>query len=178
MLPVASTAALGLAIVLAWSGVAKLRGLASTISAFERIGLPKPGLLGRAVPVAELAVAGALLVAPRLGALAAIALLVAFTGVLLTIIRSGRSISCGCFGSTNAEPVGPADIVRNIGLLFAAAVALGATDLVRPDLPALVVVSLSALVVGLVMAMASLRHQVGSVFRVELAGEQRAEAAT
>lgn len=50
-------------------------------------------------------------------------LLFVLTGGLLAIVRSGRAVSCACFGAT-ASPVGRVHVVRNLALLATAGVGL------------------------------------------------------
>lgn len=94
---------------------------AGTADDFASLGLPRPDLLARIVPVAELGVANALVLAPGWGAIAAFALLAAFTTVLVGVVRSGRVVSCACFGGAKSEPVDIGHLARN-ALLMAWAV--------------------------------------------------------
>jgi hypothetical protein len=50
-------------------------------------------------------------------ALAAAALLVVFTGVVLGDLRGGRPMPCHCFGRFSQETAGPATVARNLVLL-------------------------------------------------------------
>lgn len=129
---VASIAASVLAAVFGWAALAKAVRHRPTVDAFAALGLPRPELLAVGVPVIEVVVAAALLARPAVGGALALALLAAFTLVVVRGVLSGTSNGCGCFGARRVEPVGPADVVRN-GLLAAfAALATGTRTLVRP----------------------------------------------
>lgn len=129
---VASIAAVVLAVVFGWAALAKAVRHRPTVEAFGALGLPRPELLAVGVPLVEVVVALALLARPAVGGALALALLAAFTLVVVRGVLSGSSTGCGCFGARRVEPVGPADVVRN-GLLAAfAALATGTRTLVRP----------------------------------------------
>lgn len=166
----ATAAAWLLAVVLAWSGAVKLRSFADTAAGFRRIGLPAARPLARIVPWLELVVAATLVAGPRLGGIAAVVLLFAFTVVLTWVLRSGRRVPCGCFGSYDT-PISVADLLRNGGLLVLAAVAASASNPTGPALPDLVLVSTAALGVATIVHLLRLRHQLGNLFGTELAGE-------
>lgn len=128
----ASIAAVVLAVVFGWAALAKAVRHRATVEAFGALGLPRPELLAVTVPLVEIVVAAALLARPAIGGALALALLAAFTLVVVRGVLSGTSTGCGCFGARRVEPVGPADVVRN-GLLAAfAALATGTPTLVRP----------------------------------------------
>lgn len=77
-----------------------------------------------AVPVAELAVAIALLITPTAvaGAVGAIALLAVFVaGIAISLVR-GRPPDCQCFGRIHSEIVSSKTIIRNAVLAAGAAV--------------------------------------------------------
>lgn len=87
-----------------------------------------PGVTIPFVPWIEIAV-GAALVA-RLSvpfpAIAALVLLVAFTGLIVIRLSAGERPRCACFGAWSAEPVGRIHVIRNailIGLAIVAALA-------------------------------------------------------
>jgi len=143
----ASIAAVILALVFAWAGVAKAARHRATVDAFATLGLPAPPVLAVGVPIAEIAIAASLIVAPAVGGALVLAALAAFTLVVIRGIMRGTSGGCGCFGSRRVDPVSPADVIRN-GLLAAfAAVATGTTRLVRPGV-ATVVIMLAAVAVA------------------------------
>ncbi len=116
----AYAAALALAAVFAVAGVAKLRRRAATARAFAALGLASPGALAVGVPLAELALAGGLVLAPAEAGIATLAVLAGFTTFLLRSMNRGDALACGCFGSARAAPAGSAELVRN-GVLAGAA---------------------------------------------------------
>jgi peroxiredoxin len=106
-----------LAAVFAVAGVAKLADVAGSRRALAEFGLPI-GLavpLGVVLPVLELIVAGALIPTStaRYGAVAALALLVAFIGGITTSLARGRRPECHCFGQLHRAPVGWRVLARN-----------------------------------------------------------------
>jgi uncharacterized membrane protein YphA (DoxX/SURF4 family)/peroxiredoxin len=113
-----------LAAVFALSGVAKLADQAGSRQAMIAFGLPRSLAtpLGRLLPLAELAVAAALVpaVAAWWGALGALALLLAFVVGIGANLAQGRKPDCRCFGQLHSTPVGWKTLARN-GLLMAVA---------------------------------------------------------
>jgi len=79
------------------------------------------------VPLAEAAVAAALLVRPwvRLGAAGALTLLVAFSVVVAWNLAAGRRTECNCFGRLLSSRIGAATLVRNGMLAALSALLLG-----------------------------------------------------
>jgi len=110
----------------------KLARPEATAETFTGLGLAAPRALARAVPAVELAAAVALLAQPRAGGIVALALLGAFSAVLGSALRRGSPVPCACFGATSSDPVGPADLVRN---LLLAALAAGAVTAPGPGWP-------------------------------------------
>ncbi len=153
--------AVGLALVFAWAGIAKLRAPRVTARSFAALRVPP--VLARVVPFIELGLAVALVLAPGT-AIAAVGLLVAFTVVLL---RADDGARCACFGSASSEPVSWVQILRNGLLAGAAVVASGATRVV-PSLAAVLVVAGIAAIGLLVLALADLKRATGAVFTVDL----------
>jgi hypothetical protein len=161
---VAYAAALLLAGVLGWAGVAKLRRPAATAAAFTDLGLPAPAGLAVAVPAAELAAAALLAVRPPLGGLVAAALLAAFSGLLAARLRAGVHVACACFGSSRTAPVSSVELVRNLMLGVAALAAVAA----RPALPpveAIVAVTVTAAAALVVLGLLGLRRDAGVLWR-------------
>ena len=119
---------LGLAAVFAVAGAAKLHDRLGTRIMLEDFGLP--GRLARIgallLPVAELTVAGLLLLdsTAGAGAVGAIVLLGAFTAGVGYSLARGRRPDCNCFGQLHSEPVGASTLVRNATLGIAAVVVL------------------------------------------------------
>ena len=111
----------GVFLVASVAKLADLRGSRAAVAGFgvpERLAAP----LGTLLPLAELAVAVALLPAGSAAAAAvgASALLAAF---LLAIARSmarGEAPDCHCFGQLHSEPAGPRALARNLALLAVA----------------------------------------------------------
>lgn len=158
---VAYSLSVGLAAVFAWAGVAKLRAPRPTARAFQALGVPR--VLARVVPVVELALAGSLVVTP-ISAMGAVALLIAFTVVLL---RADDGVRCACFGSASADPVSWVQILRNGLLAGAAVIASGATPVV-PALAAVLTAAGIAAVSLLVLALAELKRTTGHVLAADL----------
>lgn len=172
----APVAGLALAAVFVVAAVTKLADRDGTTEEFANLGLPAPGLLARVVPPAELIVAALLLTRPNVGALTATVALLAFSAVLLAVLRSGRSVSCGCLGSLSDKPVSAATLVRNGALITLAALASTGPN------PAGLALALPAVEVALAAGTAALlglvghqvlalRNQIGRLWSVELAGE-------
>ncbi len=132
------TAALFLAGIFAFAGIRKWREPTETEASFRAFGLARPALLSRAVPLVEVATAVGLVVAPRHVALVALALLAAFTTVLVRGLRAGVTVGCRCFGASGQAPVSNLDVLRNTllaGLALGAAL-LGTPGFAKPSLPA------------------------------------------
>lgn len=164
-------AALLLAALFAWAGAVKLVNPARTAASFRELGLPVPGLLGRAVPVFELATASALVMAPRLGGALALGSLAAFTAVVLVALRDGKRTGCGCFGAANsAEDLSHVEPVRNLLLALPAGLALLAPEVARPTLAAVIAVTSGAVAAALTLGLLRLRHRVGAVWATPLPG--------
>ncbi len=114
-----------LAAVFAVAGVAKLLDLPGSRRAVGEFGVPAraAAVLGTLLPLAELAIAGALLAGPTAatGAVAAVALLTGFCVALAWNLARGRAPDCHCFGRLHSSPAGPLTLARNGGLLAVAA---------------------------------------------------------
>lgn len=123
-------AALVLAAVFAWAGVAKLGRRERTARSFAAMGLPPGAAVW--VPAVELVTALGLVVVPGWAAVAALALLAGFTVFLARAVAGGAEVGCGCFGSAGGDAVSWVDVARN-GLLGVAAVA--ALSVPRPLVP-------------------------------------------
>jgi uncharacterized membrane protein YphA (DoxX/SURF4 family) len=179
MTDLAAAAALVLAGVFAWAGVAKLRHHGPTLDSFRGLGLPAPAVLARTVPVVELAVAAGLLLAPALTAWVALALLLGFTFVIGRAIVRGSTVSCACFGGSasrageDERPVSVVELVRNAGLGALAIVAggAGAGRLDPPALPALVIVTGVVALARVAFAAVELRRLGGHVWSTPLPGD-------
>lgn len=150
-----------LALLFAWAAVAKVVNHRATVDAFSGLGLPAPALLAVAVPMVELAVAAGLVVRPDAVGWTAVALLAAFSAVIVRAQAHGVTSGCACFGApSTTDPVSGADLVRNAGLAAAAIVATGCADARWPGPLALAGVA-AAFVVGAV-AVGALRRRLAA----------------
>lgn len=119
-----------LAVVLLWSGVAKLRDLSASREAAARLGIPAPfnGPVGSVLPLAELAIAAALLptATARGAGWAAGGLFAAFAILVGGNLLVGRRPACNCFGAGHDAPISGWTLGRNLALTaMAVTVALG-----------------------------------------------------
>jgi len=106
-----------LALIFLVAGMAKLADRGGSKQAVIDFGLPTrlAPLLGLVVPLTELGVAAALVSASTTwwGALAALALLLAFiVGIAINLAR-GRKPECRCFGQLHSAPAGWSTLIRN-----------------------------------------------------------------
>ena len=88
-------------------------------------------MLGTPLPLAELAIAGALIAPPTAswGALAALVLLLLFCVAITWNLSHGRAPDCHCFGQLHSTPASRRTVARNLGLAalaFLLAAGLGA----------------------------------------------------
>lgn len=150
--------AVGLAAVFVRAGAAKVAQPAQTAMSFVALGVPAAGSAARAVPVVELLVAVTLLAAPRAGALAALALLLPFTAVLVRAVGSGSQTPCTCFGAARADPVSRVDVVRNAMLGALAVAAATAPEPAVPG-PAAIVAAGAAFAGGLTVLLVLRRRR-------------------
>lgn len=129
-----SIAAVVLACVLTWAAVLKVLDHDSTVEGFALLGLPRPGQTAWIVPAFELAIAVALLLTPGWGGVAAFVMLSGFTTFLVTMIRSGVSVPCRCFGASGEAAVSKRDVARNVVLLVVAGLSATLDKLVTPSI--------------------------------------------
>lgn len=113
--------ALILAAVFVVAAGAKLRSPRATAAELAELRLRFPAVLAWLLPAVELGVAATLVAAPAWGGIVAFALLAAFTAVLVGVVRSGRSVSCRCFGGLSTKPISRTTLARNGALLAMAA---------------------------------------------------------
>ena len=158
-----SAAALVVAAVLLCASVSKFVRPAATARSFRDLGLRAPSLSGRLVPATELSIGLCCLVRPRLGAWLAFALLVAFTAILVPVVRSGRTVNCGCFGGTGAAPVTGTTLVRNGGLMVGALIATESSGLAG-GLPTALVASGAVASAAMVLTLLDVRQTAGRLF--------------
>jgi methylamine dehydrogenase accessory protein MauD len=111
-------ARLGLAVVFAVAGVAKLADLAGSRRAVRAFGVPErlAGIVGTLLPLAELAVAGSLIASgpARWGACGALILLSGFVVGIAAALGKGRQPDCHCFGQLHSAPAGWPMLARNL----------------------------------------------------------------
>ena len=126
-----ATAVLALRLVLAGvflvAGIGKLRDLPGSRRAVADFGVPERAarVVGLLLPLAEIAIAVALVPAPsaRWGALAAAILLAAFIAGIARALSRGEQPDCHCFGQIHSAPAGRSTLARN-AVLFAFAVVI------------------------------------------------------
>jgi hypothetical protein len=168
--PVSASTLLSTALALALTGVFVVAGIAklmtrnATVNAFRTLGLPS--MLATAVPIAELGIAALLLTVPRIGALAAVALLGAFTAFLISKVRSGETVRCACFGSGASDEVTSSTILRN-AIMIASALCIaviGASFSRSQMMPIAAIAGLIALISALIITLWDLRRITGGVF--------------
>ena len=149
-----------LAIVFVVAGLAKLADRAGSRQAVIDFGLPKflAAPIGILLPVAELAVAAALIPTSTAwwGAVGALALLLLFVAGIGINLARGRKPDCHCFGQLHSAPAGWSTLVRNGALAAVAGFILwqgreGAGSSAVSWLGALSTVQLLALVGGLLV---------------------------
>jgi len=114
------------AVLLAVSGVMKLRDPSVAAVALAELGVPAAQPLVLSGAAVELVVAALLLAWPAAGAPAAATLYVGFAILVGVQLRRGARRSCGCFGSAEAPP-SRAHVVVDLAFasVCAAAVATG-----------------------------------------------------
>jgi hypothetical protein len=110
-----------------WAGIAKLLdGPVWTRQAAD-MGVPRP--IAMPVPYVEVVV-GVLLVSQLFSpwpAIVAGLMLLAFTAVIVQRLRDGSRPPCACFGSRSKRPLGAVHVLRNLGVLAVAVIAILAT---------------------------------------------------
>ena len=123
---------LSLALQLTLAGVfvvaaaTKLSDRAGTREAAAGFGAPEAvaGIVAVALPLVELGVAAALLVAGPAGPVTALGLLGLLSALVVANLASGNRPDCHCFGTLGSEPIGAATLARNAGLAAIAAILL------------------------------------------------------
>lgn len=108
---------LGLFGIFALAGIGKLLDLEGSKKAVKDFGVPEglAGILGTALPLVELAVAGSLLFISTswFGSIGGLALLGVFTGGMAYQMAKGNAPDCHCFGQIHNEPVSRKSLIRN-----------------------------------------------------------------
>jgi uncharacterized membrane protein YphA (DoxX/SURF4 family) len=89
-------------------------------------GLGAPAVTIPLVPWVEIAIGAVLVVqvARQPAALAATAMLVVFTVLIVVQLAQGRRPPCACFGAWSAKPLGAGHVVRNVALIALSVIAL------------------------------------------------------
>ena len=164
----AYASALLLAAIFGWAGAAKLRSADVTERTFRAFGLAAPRTLARTVPLVELALAVGLVVVPGWAAAVALAVLAAFTVVLVRAMRAGVDVGCGCFGTSRREPVSFVEVVRNGLLACLAFAALFADGPEAISIDELIAVSTAAATGAVVLALAEVKRVTGTIWKVDL----------
>ena len=120
---VGASIVVGLAFLVA--GGSKLAAGRSWPAQAAALGAPAPVI--PAVPWVELVIGAALVlqIGRPVPALAAIVLLVVFSGLIVLRLSQGRRPPCACFGAWSARPIGASHLLRN-GVLLALALAASA----------------------------------------------------
>jgi hypothetical protein len=119
-------AAVALGAVFVTAGAAKLVLGAAWPAQARAMGAPMP--FATVVPGVELVVGATLItrIAMPLPALAAIALLVAFSILIARQLVEGRHPPCACFGAWSHRPLSGAHLVRNAAMIVVAIASLWA----------------------------------------------------
>lgn len=153
-----------LVIVFGSAGAAKLADLRASSDTIEAFGLPRrlARPAGAALPIAELAIAVALLPSPsaRWAAVGALLLLLTFSAGVAYALSQGRTPACNCFGQVSSDQIGPRTLIRNGAFILIAAFAVwrapGAalTDWTRSAAAANLLAALLALAVALLSVLA------------------------
>lgn len=148
MSTLALLARLGLAAVFGVAAAAKLSDRDSFGETLHQFRLPGGRVATWAVPLAEIAVAGFLLVpaSARFGAAAALVLLALFTATVVATLRRGEQPDCGCFGAPARAPIGLGTLIRNAALAALGALVLLDGAGAQPRGSTLWIVLLAALV--------------------------------
>lgn len=134
-------ASLLLAAVFAVAAVSKWRDLPGTARAMAAFGLPRPWVVARMTPGVEAALAVGLVLTPAGSAVLALALLSAFTVLLVTRLRRGAAgVPCGCFGGWGASVLSWVDVVRNAALMGVAVLAISGDMPRRPGVGAVMLI--------------------------------------
>jgi uncharacterized membrane protein YphA (DoxX/SURF4 family)/peroxiredoxin len=117
-----------LAVVFGSAAAAKLADRPGTRDTLADFGVPArlARVTALLLPVAELAVAAAVLFAPsaEAGATGALVLLIVFSAAIAWNLAAGRTPDCHCFGQLHSSPIGALSLARNAVLGTLSAVIL------------------------------------------------------
>ena len=112
-----------LGVVFLVAGILKLRSPLDTRRSLRDLGFPFPRETSVALPLVELLTSVLLFVDPTTGGPCAVALLVAFTVLILSRLAAGNTNGCGCFGAWSTRPLSYRDVVRNTVVITLGAIA-------------------------------------------------------
>ena len=105
------------------AGLSKLRSPLETRRSLRDLGFPFPKETSIILPLVELLTAILLIVDPATGGPCAVALLVAFTVLILSRLVNGNTSGCGCFGAWSTRPLSYWDVARNTVFIALGAIA-------------------------------------------------------
>ena len=105
------------------AGLSKLRSPLETRRSLRDLGFPFPKETSIILPLVELLTATLLIVDPATGGPCAVALLVAFTVLILSRLVNGNTSGCGCFGAWSTRPLSYWDVARNTVFIVLGAIA-------------------------------------------------------
>ena len=105
------------------AGLSKLRSPLETRRSLRDLGFPFPKETSIILPLVELLTAILLIVDPATGGPCAVALLVAFTVLILSRLMNGNTSGCGCFGAWSTRPLSYWDVARNTVFIVLGAIA-------------------------------------------------------
>ena len=105
------------------AGLSKLRSPLETRRSLRDLGFPFPKETSIILPLVELLTAILLIVDPATGGPCAVALLVAFTVLIVSRLVNGNTSGCGCFGAWSTRPLSYWDVARNTGFIVLGAIA-------------------------------------------------------
>jgi uncharacterized membrane protein YphA (DoxX/SURF4 family) len=169
------------AAVFAVAAVGKLADRRAFVRALHDFGVvSRVEVVAVALPISELAVA--LLLVPattaRVGAVAAVALLVVFCAVIARVLLRGEHPDCGCFGNVYSARVGARTLVRNValGAGAAAVAAIGPGHAVAVHVPLLDAIVLGGLAFNLWFGWQLLRQNGRLLERVRALDEAKQPA--
>jgi hypothetical protein len=114
---VGTVAAVALGAVFVVAAISKFVGWESWRAQSAGMGVPWP--IAQAVPVVELLLGscGVATIARVPVAIAGVAVLVAFTVLLVLRLRQGRRPPCACFGAIRPTPIGWGHVARNVAFI-------------------------------------------------------------
>ena len=112
-----------LAVVFVVAAITKFRDRQGTQHSLSTMGLPIPRVLAVTIPIIEILTALLLVTDPRTGGPCAVALLVAFSTLIVGRLLAGQRQGCGCFGTWSTGDLSWRDLARNALLVVGAVIA-------------------------------------------------------